>query len=146
MIALERRFLDTAGIVKEICGVEGAVAQELVRASMKLVGAGARYRVDHSAGSSPVLGGYIARQHREFLDGVDADIAAQNAARSSVSKILNADAVQAVIVLLGARAIDGYFILKTAIAAVGPGSERRLSFHRKHTGLQCCQVGPRSSV
>jgi len=63
MIALERRFLNTAGVVKEICGIERAIAQEFVRASMELVGAGARDRVDHSAGSSPVLGGYIARQH-----------------------------------------------------------------------------------
>jgi len=115
LIALERRFLNTARIVKEICSVEGAIAQELVRASVELVATGACHRINHSAGSSPILGGNIARQHREFFNGVDTHIAAENAAGSSVCEIFDADAVQSIVVLLRTRAVDGYLILKTTV-------------------------------
>jgi hypothetical protein len=49
---------------------------------------------------------------------VNTEIAAENAARSSVGKILDADTIQAVVILLGTRAVDRYLILKPAIAAV----------------------------
>src|SRR5258708_40128774 len=49
LIALEWRFLDAVSIVKEICSVQGAVAQELVNASVELIGSRARNGVHHTA-------------------------------------------------------------------------------------------------
>src|ERR1700680_2226530 len=99
LIPLER-WDDVA--VKEVSGVERAIAQKLVDTSMKLVRPRARGGAHDAARSPAVLSRIVACQDREFLNGVHAQITPQYASRTAVSVIVYTDAVHAIIILLRA--------------------------------------------
>src|SRR4029077_2665662 len=86
LVPFERRFR-SSWIFKEIPGVQGAVPQKFINAPVKSVGSRTCYGVNDAAGSLSVLGGVVAGENGKFLDGVDAQVATQNAARSTVCVI-----------------------------------------------------------
>ena len=99
LVAAERRFLEAVGIFKKIGGVQRAVAQELIHASVKLIGARARNRVDDAARSEAVLRGIVAGQDRELLDRIHTQVLAQHAARPGVGVVIDDHAVQTIGIL-----------------------------------------------
>src|SRR6202043_3848709 len=89
LIPLEWRPLAS---LKEVCRVQLAVAQKFVSASVKCIGARARNRVDNSAGGFAIFRRVVARQNREFLNSVHAQVAAENAARRAIGVVVKAGA------------------------------------------------------
>src|ERR1017187_7871317 len=89
LIAAQRGNL---GRIELVAGVECAVAEELVGVAVELVAAGTRDCVDDSAGGLAVVGGGVAGDDGEFLNGVDAEVAADDAARAAVGVVIDADA------------------------------------------------------
>ena len=57
--------------IEVVSCIKCAVADELVGATMKLVGAGAGDGVDDAAGGLAVFGGIVRGNDREFLHGID---------------------------------------------------------------------------
>ena len=110
LIAFEGR---NRGPVEKVSRIQSAVAQELVSASMELVRSRARNGIDHSAGGLPVLGRIVAGQDGKLLNGVHAQVPAQHAARPAVGIVVDADAVQAIVILLGASPGDGDLVLQS---------------------------------
>src|ERR1700730_2316146 len=115
LIASERRFRNTIGIIKEIVGVERTVAQKLVHRAVELIRTRARNGVHDSAGSLPVLCRIVAGQNTKFLNGFHSKVLAKNASWSSIGVIINADAVKPVVILLRTRAGDAQL---SAVSAV----------------------------
>src|ERR1700738_4843643 len=62
LVALERRFA-RAGALKIVLGIQSAVPGKFINTAMKLIGAGARDGVDHTAGSFSIFRGIIAGQY-----------------------------------------------------------------------------------
>src|ERR1700730_9961892 len=60
LVPTERGLRKTVEILKVICRVERAVAQELISASVKLIRAGACDRIDDSAGSITIFRRIVA--------------------------------------------------------------------------------------
>jgi len=87
LVALERR-LRGAATLKEILCIQRAVAQEVLHAAMKCIRPGARNGINNAPGSLAVFRGIVAREDGELLDGVDAEVAAENAARRSVGVVV----------------------------------------------------------
>ena len=83
---------------------------------MKLAGTGSRDSVDDATRSLAVVGGGIGGDDGELFNGVDAEVGADNSARATIGVVVDADAVDAVVVLLRARTSDGEL---RANAAVG---------------------------
>ena len=111
--------------VKKVSRIERAVAQELVSASMKLVCPRARNGVDDSTGCLAVFGGVIARQNREFLNGIHAQIPAQHTAGPTIRIIIEADAIEAIVILLRASTGDRLTVLQSRgsrVSAYGDGT------------------------
>ena len=71
---------------------------------MKLIRSGSSGRIDDAPRSSSVRCGIIGGANREFLNRIDAEVPSQHASRAAVGIIIDADAVEAVIVLLWPRA------------------------------------------
>ena len=90
--------------VKEVSRVQSAVAEELIHVSVKAVGSRARHGIDHAARGPAVSGGVVAAQHRKLLDGVDAQVGTEHAARCAVRVVVDADPVQTIVVLIGTGA------------------------------------------
>src|SRR3981081_2655111 len=58
LVALERRFA-RARALKVILGIQSAVPGKFINTAMKLIGAGARDGVDHTAGSFSIFRGIV---------------------------------------------------------------------------------------
>ncbi len=143
LIALEWRSLPG---FKEVCRVELAVANEFVPAAVDLIRPGSRDRVDHSAGGLSVLRRVVAGDDRELLDRVNAQASAQHTPRCSIGVVIEADAVQTVVVLLRTRARDGELLPEAAVAAIGTRGKVGLGVDGAHASLEFCQIGPTAAV
>ena len=96
MVPLER---GNPGI-EEISRIQGAVAQKFIDASVEDIRAGARDSINDSARGSAVLGGLVGSQHGKLLNGVDAEIVTQNTSRRSVRIVVDAHAIEAIVILI----------------------------------------------
>src|ERR1039458_10069450 len=131
--------------VPVIGGVHGAVAQEFVSGAVELVRTGLGGGVNDSARGAAVFSRITGGQHGEFSDGIQAGIGAEHVAWSAVSRVVDADAVHTVVVLL--RAGSGNRHLE-AIAAREPVTrhDAGLRMELVNAGLQVGQVAPGTSV
>ncbi len=80
-------------------------------------------RVYDSARCLTIFGRVVACQHREFLNGVHAQVNADHAARGAVAVIVDAEPVQTIIVLRRSAAGDGQLRTKSAVPAPRAGFE-----------------------
>src|SRR5260370_11083147 len=80
------------------------------------------------------------------MNGVDAEVSAENATRGAVGIIVEADAVQAVVVLLRPGAGDGQLLAETSIATVCAHCEGRLRLDCIDSRLQSCEGRPTPAV
>ena len=136
----------SARILKEVCGVQRAVSEKLVGAAVKGIGARPRDRVDHSSRGLPVLRRVIAGQDRKFLNGIYTEVPTHYAAGCAVGVIVEADAIQSVVILLRPRAGNGQLLPEPSIAAIGASRKGRLSLNGVHARLQGSQVRPASAI
>src|SRR5258708_4427285 len=88
----------------------------------------------------------VAGEDREFLNGIDAQVSAEDATRGPVGIVVETDAVQAVVVLLRSGAGDGQLLAETAIATVCAHCEGRLRLDCIDSRLQSRQVRPTPAV
>jgi hypothetical protein len=88
LIPLERCFRDASRILKEIRGIQCAIAQKLITASMECISSRTRNGVDYSTRSLSVLSRIIAGEDRKFLNGVHAQISTENAARRPIGVVI----------------------------------------------------------
>src|SRR5256885_6318671 len=142
LIAAESR---NGGWIEEIARVQGAVPDELVCVPVKLVCSSARNCIDHSAGGLPVFSGKVAGQNGELLHGVHAQITAQHAAGPAVGVIVDADAVEPVIVLRGPCTRDNTLRPKAAVASSAV-SESHLCLDAGDSGLEAGEIRPTAAV
>src|SRR5258708_21183507 len=91
-----------------------------------------------------MLGGIIAAQNRDLLNGVDSEIVAKDAAGSTVGIIVDADSVQAIAVLVGSGAGDAYWRPKAAFGISTAAGASRLN--AGDARLQSGNLGPIASV
>ena len=129
------------GPVKIVASIERTVAQELIGAAVKAVGAGASDGADDAARRSPVFSALIRGQNGKLGDGVDSQVAAQDAAGSLVGVVVDADPIQKIIVLLRATAADRQLDSISAAQTVGAG-DRRHGPYGGDSGLKRRQVRP----
>src|SRR5206468_4863823 len=101
--------------IKDISRIQVAVAQKFIDASVEGVRAGARYGINDSARGPAVLGGIVAAQHRKLLNGVDAEIVTQNTSWRSVRVVVDAHAIEAIVILIRPGAGDAQGCSKTAL-------------------------------
>src|ERR1700674_4626663 len=113
---------------------------------MELIRTRASDSVYDSTSGFPVFGPIIARQDGKLLSGVHTQVPAQYASRSAVRVVINADAVQAVIVLLGASPRNADLSSEAAGPPVGTCVEGGLGLDSSHTRLESGQVGPGAAV
>ena len=113
---------------------------------MQFIRPRARNRIYHSPGSLAVLGRVVARKNREFLDRVYPQVSSQDAPWRAIGVIVEADAIQAIVVLLGSGTGNGQLLAKATIPSVRTGSKIRLGMNCINSWLQRCQVGPAAAV
>src|SRR6266446_1341126 len=127
---IARRVLQT---VEEITGVELAVPQKFIGGAMNRVRAGARSRVDYSTGSLAIIGWGIARHHGKLLDRIHSENASLDAARGAGSLVVDAHAIQPIIILLRTIAADGDVDAQAAVRTVVIDRKRFLRTHLRNT-------------
>ena len=143
MIPLEGRNLRA---VEKVASIQGAIAEELVDTAVKLVSASPGNCVDHATRSSSILRRIIARDYREFLDCIDSQIETYDATRCTIGIIVDADSVEAIVILLRSSASDRDLHAIAAIAAIGSDGYGFLCSDCRYSGLQDCELGPIASV
>ena len=102
--------------------------------------------VDDATGGLAILGGVVAGDDGELADGVDAEVDANDRSRATVGVVVDADAVEAVVVLRWASAGDGDLRAESAIAAAGALVEALLRGDTRDARLQRGEVGPAAAV
>src|SRR5438132_9080049 len=110
LVALEGR---NTTHIEEVPGVEFAITKKLVHTAVNLICPRARNGVNHPPGGLAVLGRIVARQDRELLNRVHAQVPSQHAAGRSVCIIVETDAIQTVGVLLYPSAGDSHPMSKS---------------------------------
>src|SRR5215472_13528777 len=145
LISLERWNWDR-GIIEIILRVELAVAQKLIQVPVNRIRSGAGNCVHDAAGGLAVFGGVVAGDDGEFLNCVDTEASAQDTSWGTIRIVIQAHAVETIIVLLWACTRDCQLLPKAAIAAVSARREIRLRVDCAHTGLKLCQVRPAAAV
>src|ERR1700738_3822695 len=88
LIAAEGRFLQASGVLEEVGRVQGTVAQEFIRASVKLVGARTGDGVDYAARRITIFRRVVTREDREFLERVHAKVPPKHASWSRIRIII----------------------------------------------------------
>ena len=105
---------------------------ELEHRAADLVGARARDGVDDAAGRAAVLRGVGVGEHGELGHRLDAQVGAEGVARRRVGVVVDADAVEAVVVLRRAGAGDGHLhaVARARAAAAADADDAGLQ-HRE---------------
>src|SRR5258708_12742226 len=105
-----------------------------------------RNAVDESARRPSIFGGVVARQHRKFLDCIGAEIYPAGASGRAIRVIVNADPVDAIVILL--RTVAGYSQLITiaAVTTRGRSPAGILSSNTRNPRLQGSQTRPVAPV
>ena len=88
--------------IEVVPGIEGVVAQEIVRIAMKLVGSTLGHDVDHCTSGPAVFGVRCIGQQAKFLDGVER----RNDGGSVVEVVLDISPIHTECVARFALAID----------------------------------------
>src|SRR6516225_10280863 len=104
------------GYVEEIPCVQGAVADEFERISMKVVRPRTRGSADNPSRRSTVLCRIIAGENCELLDGVRTQTDAQGASRRTICVIIDADAIQPGVVLPRSTARDCHLVAEPPLS------------------------------
>src|SRR5258708_77997 len=84
--------------------VELAIAGKLVSAAVNLVCPRPRNRVDHASRGLAIIRLVVAGDDGKFFDRVNSQASSQHAAGCAVRVVIEADSVQAVVILLWASA------------------------------------------
>src|SRR5215831_17773430 len=105
-------------VVEIVPRIQCAVTQELVCSPVKPICSRARNGVDDATRGLAILGRVVAGDDRELLNGVDSEVPPQYAPGGAVGIIVEADAVQAIVVLLGTRTGDGQLLPKATITSI----------------------------
>src|SRR5258708_5495583 len=145
LIPLKRCFVKCR-VLKIIARVQSTVADKLIDAAVEIVGSGAGDSIYHTAGSFPIFRGIVAGQYGKLLNSVNAKIAAEDAAWSSIRVVIQANPVETVVVLLRPGARNGELLPKAAITAIRSRGEARLSLDGLYAGLKSGKVGPPAAV
>src|SRR5262245_36105240 len=95
--------------------------------------------IDHSARCPAILRRVVSGKHREFLNRIDTQADADDAAWPAVAVIINAESVEPVIVLCGPASGDGQLRPKTPVPAYRAVFEGHLSFNRIDAGRKSRQ-------
>ena len=90
-----------------------------------------------------VYSGYFAET---FRAGIEAIPRGNIDAGRAVGIVIEADAIETILVLLRARARNGQLLSESAIAAIGSGRKTRLGLDRVHAGLEGGQVCPTAAI
>jgi len=130
---------------QKVLRVHGAVAYELVGGSMNLVGPRFRDGVDHSSRGLAIFSGEIASQNGKLTNGVHTEIAGEKTAGGGVKGVIEAYAVDSIVVLRRARSRNGQNDAPTTRRAIG-GVGGRLCMDRVHARLKLRQVGPGAPI
>src|SRR5207245_10272939 len=101
----------------------------------KMMSGGARNVVAHSSGGRAGLRRVVAGQDGELLNRVHDQVPSQHAAGCSIGVVIEADAIQTVVVLLWPGAGDSQLLSKTAISSIGARRKVGLGVNRINTGL-----------
>src|SRR5262249_21312564 len=133
LISLERRDLS----VKEIPRVQGAVPKELIDIAVEGVRPGARHRVDYAARGAAVAGRIAVPQYGKLLHGIHAESGAEHTGWSAVGIIVDADAIQAITILVRPRSRN---------ADCGPEAALSLGASRLDAGYPGLEGGELSPV
>ena len=113
---------------------------------MPLICARARDGIDDAAGCLAVFRGVIAGEDGKLLNGIDAEAATENAAWSAVGVVVEANPIQAIIILLRSRAGDGELLAEAAVAAIRASGEVRLGMDGVYARLELSKIGPTAAV
>src|ERR1700674_2091413 len=122
-------------------GIQRTVAQELINGAVQLVCTGARNGVHHSARGLPVLRRIVAGQDTKLLDGFNSQVLTEHTSRTAIGVIVDTNAIQAVIILLGTRAGDTQLRSVTAVHI-----HRSMGLCRYDSRLEIGKVGPGATV
>ena len=113
---------------------------------MKSVGSGAGDGIDDAPGGLAVLGGEVVGEHRKLCNGIHAEVAAENRPGARVRVVVDADAVEPIVVLRRAPARHRDLLTETAIAAPGTLIEADLRRNQSNPGLEGRQIGPAATI
>src|SRR6202045_3598513 len=102
---------------------------------MERIRAGFANSVDDATGGPSILGRVITGEHREFLNRIHPQADSDHAARPAVAVIVDAVAVQPVIVLRGPSPGNSQLRPKAPVAPPRPlGFEGQLCFYSRDAG------------
>src|SRR5438046_6552824 len=132
LVALEGR---NTTHIEEVPGVEFAITKKLVHTAVNLICPRARNGVNHPPGGLAVLRRVVAGQDGTFLNRVNAQVPSQHAAGCSIGVVIEADAIQTIIILLCPGAGASQLLSKTAISSIGARRKVGLGVNRINTGL-----------
>ena len=111
---------------------------------MKSVRSRARNSVDDPACGPAILSRIVASQNGKLLYSIHAEVVAQNASRCSVRVVVDADAVETIIILVGPRAGNTQGCSKAALRVASALGASGL--HAGDTCLECGQLSPVAPV
>ena len=111
---------------------------------MKRVRSRARYSVDDPTCGPAVLSRIVASQNGKLLYSIHTEVVAQNASRRSVRVVVDADAVETIVILVGPRAGNAQGCSKTALRVASALGASGL--HTGDTCLECGQLSPVAPV
>src|ERR1700682_3991280 len=117
LISPELRYWNIRTPGKVISRVQCAVANEFVCVTVKRIRTGLGDGIYNSAGGLAILCGETSGQHGELLDSVDAQCRANYVPRPAVGVIVDADAVQPIVVVCCSLAGNRKLSSKAAVAA-----------------------------
>src|SRR5487761_183265 len=132
--------------IKESFSIKILIPQEPISGAMEGIGARPRSGIDHAAGSSSVLRRVVAGEDRELLYGVNAHRDARYATGTAAGIILNADTIQAEIVLLRAGPRYAQKCSDSTVGSVGRTGSGCLRRNVVDAGREGCELHPIAPV
>src|SRR5438132_5584285 len=111
---------------------------------MKRVRSRARYSVDNPACSPAVLSRIVASQNGKLLHSIHTQVVPQNTSRRSVGVVVDADAVETIIILIGPRAGNTQGCSKAALRVASALGASGL--YAGDTCLKCGELSPVAPV
>ncbi len=134
---MERGF----GLVEEIARIERAIPDVFKRISVEILGPRTCGSANNPTRRAPELRRVVARQHGKLLDSIGTKIDPQRAPRWTVHVIIDADTVQAGVVL--PRAAPGYcHLLAESPLCLSRGVRAGSGYSR----FECSQIRGRTPV
>src|SRR5580700_5107733 len=113
---------------------------------MQRVGSRTGRCVNDSAGRQAVIGGGVAGDDEKFLDRVYAEHTAGDAARGAGAVVVDADAVELIVVSLRPVAADADVLAKSSIGTVVANAESLLRAHLRDARFEQFEGSPVAAV